>query len=259
MTMEDEGPWRHGRVAKERSVLKMILTNDDGIESPGIEAMEKVLRDWGTPIVVAPEAVQSGVGHQVTTHSPIRVDELGRHRFRVAGTPADCTRIALTLIAPDAAWVFAGINRGGNLGADVYTSGTVAAAREATLLGCPAIAFSQYVARNRDVDWKLTARRVVPLLRMLMARELGPGHFWNVNLPHPPGDRTHLKVVFCALDTRPHGVRYQREGQYLIYAGDYHQRPRQRGRDVDVCLSGKVAVSRIALEMTCLPRLPSEG
>lgn len=235
-------------------MLKLILTNDDGIASPGIMAMEEILRDLGTPIVVAPEQGQSGVGHRVTTHAPIRVDELGRDRFRVAGTPADCTRIAVTQIAPDAAWVFAGINRGGNLGADVYTSGTVAAAREATLLGYRAVAFSQYVARDRDVDWKLTARRAVPLLRLLMARELAPGHFWNVNLPHPPGDRIQLEVVFCALDTRPHSVRYQREGNHLIYAGDYHQRPRQRGRDVDVCLSGKVAVTRIALEITCLNR-----
>jgi 5'-nucleotidase len=229
--------------------VKLILTNDDGIDAPGIDTLEKILQNMGSLTVVAPESPNSGVGHRVTTESPIRIDKLGENRFRIAGTPADCSRIALTQIAPDADWLFAGINRGGNLGADVYMSGTVAAAREAVLLGYPAISVSQYVAKNREVDWNLAANRITPLLRRLMANGLSPGYFWNVNLPHPDGDDLNLPVVFCSPDTEPHGVRYHKDGNQFIYAGDYHSRPRQPGRDVDICFSGKVAVSRIPLEL----------
>lgn len=226
----------------------LVLTNDDGIEAPGIRALESVVEGLGTTVVVAPELPQSGVGHQVTTHTPIRVDRLGEGRFRVAGTPADCVRLALTEIAPDAAWVLSGINSSGNLGADVYTSGTVAAAREATLLGCRAAALSHYVARDRPIDWDLAAHRIAPLLERLLKNHLEPGHFWNCNLPHPPGNPTDLAVVFCSLDTRPHGVRYERQGDHYLYVGDYHRRPRQPGRDVDVCLGGSIAVTKIGLE-----------
>jgi 5'-nucleotidase len=229
--------------------VKLILTNDDGIEAPGIAALLSAVKGMGSTLVVAPEHPQSGVGHQVTTHSPIRLQELSQGRICVTGTPADCSRIALTQIAPDASWLLSGINRGGNLGSDVYTSGTVAAAREAALLGYRSIAVAQYVARNREVDWNLAACRVAPVLRMLMDSEPQQGHFWNVNLPHPPHDGLDLEVVFCALDTRPHGVRYDRQGDCLIYAGDYHRRPRLRGRDVDVCLGGKIAVTRVSLEI----------
>jgi 5'-nucleotidase len=229
--------------------VKIILTNDDGIGAPGIDALEKILQNVGSLIVVAPKLPNSGVGHRVTTQSPIGIDEVGENRFCVEGTPADCSRIALTQIAQDADWLFAGINRGGNLGADVYMSGTVAAAREATLLGYRAISISQYVAKNREVNWNLAALRISPLLHRLIADGLSPGYFWNVNLPHPDSDELDLPVVFCSLDTEPHSVQYHKDGNQFVYAGDYHSRPRQPGRDVDICFGGKVAVTRIPLDL----------
>jgi len=230
--------------------VKLILTNDDGIDAPGIRALEQALAGVGTAVVVAPAQASSGVGHRVTTHDPIAVERMGSNRYRIGGTPADCSRIALTGIASDADWVFAGINRGGNLGADVYISGTVAAVREAALLGFPAVAVSHYVASGREVDWDLAVDRVSPLLRDLMGRRLPRGSFWNVNLPHPEGREPSLEVVFCRLDTNPLGVRYEKNGNHWIYAGNYHQRPRNPGRDVDVCFSGKIAVTRIPLDIT---------
>jgi 5'-nucleotidase len=230
--------------------LKLILTNDDGIDAPGIRALELALKNIGRHIVVAPAKSNSGFGHRVTTQSPIRVDAEGKNRYRIDGTPADCSRIALTDIAPDADWVFAGINRGGNLGADVYMSGTVAAVREAALLGYPAIAVSHYVAKNREVDWDLAVRRASPVLHQLMSNPLPSGCFWNVNLPHPNNNDTKLHVVFCRLDTNPHGVQFRKEGSFRVYTGDYHSRPRQAGRDVDVCQGGKISISRIPLDIT---------
>ncbi|MGH7787734.1 MAG: 5'/3'-nucleotidase SurE [Candidatus Binatia bacterium] len=241
--------WIRRREQVINSPVQLVLTNDDGIDAPGLAALEAAADSAGELVVVAPAGAQSGVGHQITTHAPIQVDALAPRRLRVAGTPADCARIALTTIAPHAAWLLSGINRGGNLGADVYTSGTVAAAREAALLGYRAIALSQYVARERALDWELTVRRVAAVLALLLARPLEPGHFWNVNLPHPPGDETVLPIVFCGLDTRPHGVRYRRDGDRYTYVGDYHERPRHPGRDVDVCMGGRIAVTKVTLEI----------
>ncbi|MDX2170893.1 MAG: 5'/3'-nucleotidase SurE [Deltaproteobacteria bacterium] len=229
--------------------MRIIVTNDDGIDAPGLAALRAAVAPLGTPLIVAPSGAQSGVGHQVTTDGEIWVDALPAQRWRVAGTPADCARLALTELAPGADWLVSGINQGGNLGADIYTSGTVAAVREAALLGVPAIAVSHYVARGATVDWSLATRRVAPVLRDLLARPLDAGHFWNVNLPHPPGDAATLPVMFCGLDTRPHGVRYRRDGQRFAYIGDYHARPRQPGRDVDVCMGGAIAVTKVTLEI----------
>jgi 5'/3'-nucleotidase len=229
--------------------LKIIVTNDDGIDAPGILALEKALDGIGKLIVAAPAGSNSGVSHQVTTHDPIRVDQTGENRYRIEGTPADCTRIAVTHIAPDADWVVAGINRGGNLGADVYISGTVAAAREGAFLGYPGIAVSHYVAKDREVDWDLATRRIRPLLARLLGRRLPSGHFWNVNLPHPNGNDPELDVVYCPLDINPFDVRYKKNKNHFLYDGDYHKRPRHPGNDVDVCFSGKISVTRIPLDI----------
>jgi 5'-nucleotidase len=228
---------------------RIVVTNDDGIDAPGLATLAAVAAQFGEIIVAAPASVQSGVGHQVTTDLPIEVIPLAPGRYRIDGTPADCARLAHAALAPGAAWLLSGINHGANLGADVYTSGTVAAAREAALLGVPSVAVSQYVAPGRRVDWALTARRLAPLLRELLAQRLPPGHFWNINLPHPPDDAADPLVVYCGLDTRPHGIRYRRDGDEFVYTGDYHARPRQAGRDVDVCMGGAIAVTRVTLEI----------
>ncbi len=229
--------------------MHLIVTNDDGIDAAGLASLRTVASGYGRTVVVAPAAVQSGVGHQVTTRAPIAVEQLTAERYRVGGTPADCARLALTQFAPGAAWLLSGINHGGNLGADVYTSGTVAAAREAALLGHRAIAVSHYVGPGRTVDWPLAERRLASVLSVLFSRPLEPGHFWNVNLPHPPSGADELPIVFCPLDTRPHGVHFRQEADHFFYAGDYHNRPRLAGRDVDVCMSGRIAVTKVTLEI----------
>jgi len=227
--------------------VKIILTNDDGIEAPGIKALYSALQEFGTPIVVAPETQQSGVGHQITLDSTIRVNEIEEGRFSVSGTPADCTRIALNHIAPDACWVFSGINSGANLGTDVYVSGTVAAVREAAFHGCRGMALSQYISQDHEIDWDITRHQVIQLIRYLIEHDLDPGHFWNVNLPHPFGYETKLETKFCDLDKNPHAFSFDRKGNELAYVSNFHERPRHRGLDVDVCFSGKVSISRIAI------------
>jgi 5'-nucleotidase len=227
--------------------LKIILTNDDGITAPGLETAFHCLQGLSEIIIVAPENPQSGVGHRVTTRSPIRVDQVGENRFSVSGTPADCSRIALKKIAPDADWLIAGINPGANLGSDVYNSGTVAAAREAAILGCPAIAISQYIAKNQQVDWEITGHHAEPVLHMLMKKGINEGGYWNVNLPHPLDFNTDLEHTFCGLDIGPHKYDYRKEENHYIYEGTIHERPRDPDRDVAVCFGGKVSITRISL------------
>ena len=237
--------------------MKFLLTNDDGIDAPGLGVLERAVREWGDVVVVAPAEVQSGVGHKLTTDRPINVERTDDGWYGVHASPADCVRIGLTEIAPDASWVLSGVNRGANLGADVYTSGTVAAAREAALLGCRSLAISQYVAKGRPVDWEVTRRRAAPVLKRILAGELAQGEFWNVNLPHPPTDGA-IDLAFCALDTGPLGVAYRKEEGAFVYDAVYHQRPRQPGRDVDVCLGGRVAVTKLVLDIAGEAVNPSE-
>jgi len=213
------------------------------VDAPGLQALRDRLKDFGEIIVAAPQGPCSGVGHQVTTHRPIEVKEIAAGRNSIGGTPADCARIALKVLAPDADWLIAGINRGANLGSDVYNSGTVAAAREAAILGFRSIAISQYVARDHTVEWDVTAYHAESVLRMLMDRTLAKGKFWNVNLPHPLALESAPEFKFCNLDTSPHNYVYRQDGGTYIYEGVIHNRPRQPGKDVDVCFGGKVAIT----------------
>ncbi len=228
--------------------MKFLLSNDDGIDAPGLQALFAAASAFGDPVVVAPAGPQSGVSHAVTYEGPLRVEKRGEKRFAVAGTPADCTRIGLLRIVPDANWVFSGINHGGNLGADVYYSGTVAAVREAVLHGWPGLAVSHYHRKGMAFDWE----RVVPwlsrVLRELLPRPVEPGLFYNINLPHLDPGAPDPEIVFCRLDPHPLPLSYRHEEDgTAYYDGDYHNRQRLAGADVDICFGGRIAVTAIRL------------
>jgi 5'-nucleotidase len=228
--------------------LKVVLTNDDGIEAPGLQMLHNCLKGSAQIVIVAPQQPQSGIAHRVTTRTPITVKKTGKNSYSVNGTPADCVRIALKQIAPDADWLVAGINPGANLGSDVYNSGTVAAAREAAILGCRSIAISQYIAKDSEINWKITGLHAESVLKNLMTQELPLSHFWNINLPHPLEAHSKLECQFCGLDTNPHQYDFATRGNEYIYQGSIHERPRKPGTDVAVCFDqGKIAITRIAL------------
>ena len=230
--------------------MKIILTNDDGYDAPGLKALESCFQDFGRIVVVAPASPQSGISHKVTVHSPIRVNRMGPNRYSVEGTPADCARIALKQIAPEASWLIAGINPGANLGSDVYNSGTVAAAREAAILGCRSIAISQYIAKDHQISWDVTGYHAAAVLKTLMKQDSTPSNFWNVNLPHPLDGRSKLPIEFCGLDANPHKYDFHVNENEYFYKGSIHERPRNPGTDVSVCFDeGKIAVTRIAIRM----------
>ena len=227
--------------------MRIILTNDDGIDAPGLDHLTKIVSSITLPIVVAPRDAHSGVGHRVTCRYPIEVEPLSETRYSVAGTPADCARLAIKQFAPDADWLIAGINAGANLGSDVYQSGTVAAAREAAILGIRAIAVSQYISRDRQIDWDVTRSHAETVLKLLLSKAPAQRCYWNVNLPHPLERDTAPQPVFCSLDQQPHKYTYRHEGDRYHYQGTIHERPRQPGRDVAVCFGGNVSITELTI------------
>ena len=171
--------------------MNILITNDDGIDSPGIVKLAKAAKEFGEVYVVAPDRQRSCISHSFTYGTPIRLTRYdfpvdGVHAFSCNGTPADAVRIGMTKIVPDKTdFVFAGINNGYNIAKDIQYSGTVAAAMEAASDGVQAIAFSQgffdyvedgYLSDNVDKYLDI-------LIKECMNKPLGKNQIWNINFP----------------------------------------------------------------------------
>lgn len=162
---------------------RILVTNDDGYFSPGIEALAAALAPLGEVIIVAPETEASAVGHALTLRRPLRLERVRERVFAVDGTPTDCVNVAIAEVlkgAPDL--VVSGINKGLNIGDDVTYSGTVAGALEAALLGYPAIAVSLEFTTG---VWNFgpAADAAASLAAALLAAPLPPRTFLNINVP----------------------------------------------------------------------------
>ena len=178
----------------KEGILKILLTNDDGIYAPGLAALYRELKSLGEVTVVAPEGEQSAVGHSISLITPLRVKEVsingGVEGWAVSGTPADCVKIALAELLPELPdLVVSGINLGPNVGINVLYSGTVSAATEAAILGARGVAFSLN-SYDKNVDFASAAG----LARDLLTRLTGWTHWnngvcLNVNLPALPPDQ----------------------------------------------------------------------
>lgn len=169
--------------------MRILITNDDGIAAPGIEALWRAVRDLGEVTVVAPDTERSAVGHAITLAEPLRVSEFagpdGYAGHAVSGTPADCVKIAVRAILdrpPDL--VLSGINQGANMGTNLLYSGTVSAATEAAMLGLPAVAFS--LADRHYRDFSAAAAYARQLALEIEKRGLPRGISLNVNVPPLP-------------------------------------------------------------------------
>jgi 5'-nucleotidase len=226
--------------------MLLLLTNDDGFEAVGLEALAQAVAPLGELVVVAPDRPWSGCGHRVTVQDHIRVEERAAGRYAVSGTPADCVRLALQLLPERPAAVLSGINIGGNLGVDVFHSGTVAAAREAALHGLPAVAISQLRKPDLETRWEEAARWARRVLAELLAEPLPARAFWNVNLPCLPARPAPPSVVRCPLDLSPMPLAYALGPEGYRYCGRYHERARLPAGDVDVCFGGDISVTLVA-------------
>ncbi|MFQ5790403.1 MAG: 5'/3'-nucleotidase SurE [Acidobacteriota bacterium] len=165
--------------------IRILVTNDDGVSSPGILALAERLREVGAVTIVAPAREVSGISHALTVSAPVVYERLAEHVFSVEGTPADCVNLAVRNLLPQPPeLVVSGINRGANLGEDVTYSGTVAGAREGSMLGIAAFAVS--LATKFEADYSLAAEFSAHLARTLETKKLPAGTFLNVNVP--PGE-----------------------------------------------------------------------
>ncbi|MBZ5675221.1 MAG: 5'/3'-nucleotidase SurE [Acidobacteriia bacterium] len=231
--------------------MRILVTNDDGWDAPGLAALKTLAGQLGEVFVLAPKDPHSYAGHRVTTDCPLILAETGAQEFTLTGTPADCVRVAVSTLFPDVDWVLSGINRGGNLGADIFTSGTVAAVREAALLGRPGIAVSQYIRKGVALDWGRSVELALPVVAQLIAEGCPAKGYWNMNLPHldvsENDARESAAVIRCDPDNEPLDVRFRQEGDRFHYAGSYPARRRTAGRDVEHCFGGSITVSCLQL------------
>jgi 5'-nucleotidase len=181
---------------------RILLSNDDGIQAPGLAALEKALQGLGELWVVAPAEPQSAKSHALTLHKSVKISQHGTRRFAVRGTPVDSVYAGIHRLLPGPPdLVVSGINRGANIGEDVHYSGTVGAAREAVLQGYPAIAVSLHVDFAHPIEshnWKTAGEQVRRLAEEVIQRGLAPNCLLNLNVPDvPPAACKGIKA--CAL------------------------------------------------------------
>jgi 5'-nucleotidase len=245
--------------------MRILVTNDDGIHSPGLEVLERVARAVSDDVwVVAPETDQSGVSHSLSLNDPLRLRAIAEKRFAVKGTPTDCVILALMHImretAPDL--ILSGINRGQNVAEDVTYSGTIAAAMEGTLLGVRSIALSQaYSKGTRDaIRWQCGERHGPGLIRRLLAQTIAPGTLVNVNFPDCEPDAVagialtvqgrrdkDLLSIDARVDGRGNPYFWIGFGRGVLDPG--------HGTDLAALAENKISVTPLRLDLTDEPTL----
>ncbi len=233
--------------------MRILVTNDDGIHSPGITILAKALAQVGEVWVVAPDRERTAVAHAVTLHKPLRLHHIAPRVFTVNGTPVDCVNLALLKIMPKPpALVVSGVNKGVNLGDDVMYSGTVSAAMEGTILGVPSIAVSQ--EGWEEFRFTVGATYAVRVARLVLSHGLPDETLLNVNIPNRPLRGIKGVRITCLSRRRfdnpiiekcdPHGRKY-----YWI-AGKRVSWSRDKDADHEALEGGFVSITPIRLDST---------
>jgi 5'-nucleotidase len=173
--------------------MRILVTNDDGIHAPGLDACKEIARALGAEVwVVAPETDQSGVSHSLSLNDPLRLREVEERTYAVKGTPTDCVIMAARHIMPNKPdLVLSGVNRGRNAGEDVTYSGTVAGAMEGTVLGIPSFALSQgySFATKGNPPWQTAIQHAPAIIRRVLKEGMPRDVLVNVNFPDCPPDQ----------------------------------------------------------------------
>lgn len=230
----------------------LLLSNDDGFESPGLRTLRRVLQKLGDVVVVAPETEQSAASHALSLHRPLRLRQTEPGIFALDGTPADCVYTALAAGTrvlprlPDA--VVSGLNRGLNLGLDVFYSGTVAAAREGALRGISAVAASAHPSADREAACALTVRVVE---RLLARPSDAPTLLLNVNFPRAWGPELRGTRLGSRIYEQTVDFRVDPRGrEYLWVGGPGVRHVRAAGTDTDAYDDGVVSITPLVLDLT---------
>ncbi|PWG03664.1 5'/3'-nucleotidase SurE [Sphingosinicella humi] len=246
--------------------MRILLTNDDGVNATGLKVLERIAREFSDDIwIVAPTEEQSGAGHSLTLTFPVRLRKLGERRFCVTGTPTDSVMMAIAHVMKDDPpdLILSGVNRGANLGEDVTYSGTVSAAMEGALAGIPSIALSQAYAKEGmgdTVPFAAAEAWADEVLRPLIATPMAPRTLVNVNFPAlTPSEVKGIRVTQQGLrdygrlrivqrtDTR--GFDY-----FWFGLGPMIETP-SHSTDLEAVADGYVAVTPLHLDLTHGPSL----
>ncbi len=231
----------------------ILVTNDDGVYSPGIQILAKRLRELDTVVIVAPDRERSAAGHSMTLHRPLLIEEVRESVYSVNGTPTDCINIAVKgLLKETPKLVVSGINKGPNLGDDVTYSGTVAGAIEGILLGIPSFAVS--VAAREDFRFAEAAEVALRTAVQILDQGLPPGTLLNINVPNASlaeikgtritrlGKRIYHQMTVERVD--PRGKKY-----YWIGGGEPDWE-REEGTDLDAVDRMFVSITPLHLDFT---------
>jgi len=238
--------------------MKILLTNDDGIQAEGIQTLRKTLNEIADVTVVAPSYERSATGHGITVHKPIRAEKvkfkgMNNDHWAVVGTPADCVKLAVEALmdeTPD--MVVSGINHGSNLGTDVLYSGTVSAAIEAMINGLPAIA----VSLNGDniLDFSFAAQFTARLLSLLQSKGFPANTLLNVNIPYvEPKEIKGVKVTKLGPRHYINTVERRKDPrgrEYFWLAGDVVNESGDGNTDVDAIKDHYISLSPLHFDLT---------
>jgi len=241
--------------------MRVLLTNDDGIHAPGMALLEQIARRvWRDVWVCAPAEEQSGAGHSLTLHMPVRLREHGDQRFSVTGTPTDAVNLALRKLFGDKKpdLVISGINAGENLADDVTYSGTISAAMEGALAGIPAIALSQAqripgrIGGTRFAAAEAWAERV---LKVLSHTPMAKRTLVNVNFPDLAADAVKgVRVVRQGFHDYDRGSLVEgtdpRGRNYYWFGLEEMEHTLDHGTDLEAIADGYVSVTPLQLDFT---------
>lgn len=239
-------------MAWAEDMTRILVTNDDGIHSDGLQILEKALKELGDVYVVAPMSEMSGASHSLTLARPLRIRQMDDRHWAIDGTPTDCVTLALNKILPENERpdiCVSGINHGGNLGDDATYSGTVAGALEATILGVPGIALS-LVARD-NFDFSQSAAIAVAAARKVLEEGLQEGTLLNINIP-----ATEIKGVRITRqgikNARPVITEHidPRGKPYFWIGEEYFSTNSAEGTDYNAVELGYVSVTPLRSDMT---------
>src|SRR5436190_5789875 len=233
-------------------MTRILVTNDDGIHSDGLQKLEEAMRELGDVYVVAPASEMSGASHSLTLARPLRIRQLDNRHWAIDGTPTDCVTLALNKILPPEELpdiCVSGINHGGNLGDDATYSGTVAGALEATILGVPGIALS-LVARE-NFDFTTSANIAVAAVRKVLEEGLPEGTLLNINIPQR--DIKGVKVTRQGIkNARPVITEHidPRGKPYFWIGEEYFNTNAADGTDYNAIEQGYISVTPLKSDMT---------
>ena len=232
----------------------ILITNDDGYRAPGLLALREAVADLGDVMVIAPDRERSACGQGITIKGPLTVEKIDPTTFAVDGTPADCVILALASLMPARpSVVLSGINRGANLGDDVYYSGTVGGAREAAFWGIPAGACS-LVTRSRPLDFTQAGKYSRELCEMLLTSPPTPGVLLNLNVPDGPASEIQgVKVTRQGMRGHASGVSITKDSRgrsFYWIAEPFDKWDAAEGDDMAAIRAGYVSISPLGKDTT---------